>query len=671
MLKRLLKSEAVIRTVGGLTAGYIKLVYATSRLVRDPPDQVERIVPNCPLICAMWHGQGLMVPTIRPSDDLKVAVMVSRHLDGDFVHAALARFGMGTVRGAGAGGKRKNKGGFSALRESVAALKDGTTVALTADVPPGPARKAGLGIVTIARHSGRPILPCAVVTSRYWRLNTWSGFTLNLPFSRLVFAAGELIHVPHDAGDSELEAARRAVEDQLNTAMARAYELAGVGEQGWPGGDAPARFGLLLRTYRGFSRLAQAGAPLLLRYRQRQGKEEPERLGERVAKPGAPRPDGTLIWFHAASVGETNAILPLIAALEERRPDLAVLLTTGTVTSARLARERLPARAIHQYVPLDTPRFMERFLRHWQPDLVVLTESEIWPNLIHAVRARAIPIVLVNGRVSQRSYRRWRRWSSVSRPLFTGLDLVLAQNERYAGYFRRLGVREVRAAGNLKMDSPPPAAEKKTLSALAERLGERPVFLAASTHPGEDEMVLEAHQALKRRLPGLLTVIVPRHPHRGAEIAALLNGQGIAFSQRSREEEPAKEHDVYLADTIGELGLFYALAPVAFIGGSLVSHGGQNPVEAIKQDTAVLTGPHVHNFSDTFAALRREKACFEVGSADELAERADELLTGEAARKQVLERARTTIAGMSGALDASLEALDAYLPPRKERRRAS
>ncbi len=671
MLKGLLKSKAFAVLSGRIMAAYIRFIRRTSSMTDDPPGFVQKNLPDHPLLIAMWHGQGLLLPYIRPSDDIKVAIMVAKHLDGDIVDAAVTTFGMTTIRGAGAGRKGKDKGGFEALRACMVAIRNDNTIALTADIPPGPARKAGLGLVTLAKLTGRGILPCAVVTKHYLKLNTWSGFTLNLPFSKMVMACGEQIRVPRHASSEELEAARQLLEDSINEVTARAYRVAGTRERGIPSDKDPVAYGLMLRTYVAGTRLLQPTAPLLLKYRERQGKEEAGRTDERLGLPSAQRKPGFLVWLHAASVGEANAILHLIEKLMHQRPDLQVLLTTGTVTSAKLARARLPEKAIHQYVPLDTPDFMKRFFDHWQPDAAILTESEIWPNLIREARLRKVPLLLVNGRISPRSFKRWRSRFKVARPLFSSLDLVLAQNDRYAGYFERLGSRNVLAAGNLKMDAPPPPADKASLGRLKKAIGTRPVFLAASTHPGEDEIIAGTHRALKKELTDLLTIIVPRHPNRGAEICEMLQGENLSCSQRTKQDAPSASHDTYVADTIGELGLFYDLARVSFVGGSLVKHGGQNPIEAIMHKSAVLTGPNVHNFEEAYAALQEARACIEVKSMEELSTQALRLFQDEKARKGLIARAQSEADEMRGALDLTLDALEGYLPPAKEKRRAS
>lgn len=665
MVQRFLSSKAFASVIGLVMAGYIKLIRSTSRLQDDPPGFIDKVLPETPLVIAMWHGQGLLLPFIRPRDDIKVAVMVARHIDGDIVDRTLKHFGMSTIRGAGAGRKGKDKGGFAALRACMTAIKDDTTVALTGDIPPGPARKSGPGMPTLAKLSGRAILPCAVVTNRYFKLNTWSGFTVNLPFSRMVMAGGDLIRVPRHANAEELEVARQQLEDSLNEVTARAYRIAGTSESGITTPEDPVAFGRILKTYIGLTRMFQPMARSLLRYRERQGKEDAARMIERLGFPSAPRIQGHLVWFHAASVGETIAVLDLIKRLLDERKGLKVLLTTGTVTSANLAMRRLPEkRAIHQYIPLDSPDFMTRFFDHWKPHTIILTESEIWPNMIREARLRKIPMLLVNGRMSPRSFRRWRSRIRIARQLFSKLDLVLAQNDRYAGYFERLGSRNVISAGNLKTDASPLPVEAQALAALKKSVGKRPVFLAASTHNGEEEIISKAHKILAEDMPELLTIIVPRHPDRGSVICAQLRATDLDCKLRSRNESPGK-CDIYIADTIGELGLFYSLSPVAFIGGSLVSHGGQNPIEAISHGSLVLAGPHVHNFEEAYEDLRKANACVEVTSAEDVVENVSKYLGDADARKRMNSRAQEAVELMQGALEKTLEALDSFLPKRE------
>jgi 3-deoxy-D-manno-octulosonic-acid transferase len=666
MMKRILRSDAFLSVAGWLAAAYIRLVYRTSRVIEEPHEIEASMAPDYPLIAAMWHGQFLMIPTLV-TRNFKVRCMVARHGDAEFVGRALARFGMGLIRGAGAGGRKKDRGGVYALRAALATLKEGVNVAMTAEVPPGPARIAGSGIVTLARLSGRPIIPVAVATSRFMTFNSWSRFTINLPFSTLAVTRSDPIIVPPDATETELEAARQAVEDGLNRATRRAYELVGRDAADATPVKAGGRVspGWSFRVYRAFSRIIHPLAGTILRRRSQRGKEVPERLNERMGIASIARPDKKLVWFHAASVGETNVVLPLLHVLHKQRPDLSILLTTVTVTSARIAASRLPPRAIHQFIPLDTPAFVERFLDHWRPSTALFIESEIWPNLIMDADRRRIPLVLLNARMSDRSFRRWLKLKGLSHPIFSRFAVVLAQSDTLAKRLTRLGARKVIAAGNLKFDSPPPAADPAELSRLKAAIADRPVFLAASTHPGEDEIIVEVHRALSASRPDLLTIIAPRHPERGGAIASLIMSHAIGAAQRSAGGAIGPETGIYVADTLGELGLFYRLAPFALIGGSLVPHGGQNPIEAVKLGAGVITGPHWHNFPEVYQALAEGGGCRFVTSQEDLIQTAKALFDDPASLDLMRARAAKTVDELSGALGRTWEALVPILPPKE------
>ncbi len=665
MLKRLMRSEAFLSVSSRMAAAYLRLIRNRAAIRCDPADPDAYLTPFAPCIIAMWHGQFMMIPAMAPTR-IRFRCMVATHGDGELVSRTLERFNFGLIRGAGAGSRRKDRGGAKALRAALNTIAEGTSVSMTADVPPGPARQVGTGIVTLARLSGRPVVPVAVATSHFRTLNTWSRFTVNLPSSRLAMVFGVPVYVPREATPDTLEKARLMIENRLNAATSHAYALVGrdMGETlpAIVGGSIPR--GLTLRAYRALSQGLNPAAGLFLRRRSRQGKELPERLGERMGHASADRPETTLIWFHAASVGETNAILPLIDALRRERPELGILLTTVTVTSSRIAASRLPKGAIHQFIPLDTPTFVSRFFDHWRPDLALFTESEIWPNLILEAKERGVPLALLNARMSDRSFRRWQKMRGLSRALFSRFDLVLAQSEKLAKRLGRLGAPKVIAAGNLKFDAPPPPIDMAALSQLRTAMRGRPLFLAASTHPGEDEIIAGVHKTLKADHPQLLTIIVPRHPERGRAIAAMAAGLGVNARLRSQGEMPEEATDLYVSDTIGELGVYYSLAPFAFIGGSLIPHGGQNPIEAVKLGAAVITGPHRHNFREVFETIADKGGCRFVADAEELTAVVGELLRDPGSLAALRGGAEVAITECSGALKRTLDALEPYLPPK-------
>ena len=657
------------RLAGSALAGMISLVRRTSRVVYEPADALQRLAADHPLIVATWHGQFMMTSGFRPSPETKVAAMVARHGDAELIGAAMAKFGVELIRGAGAGGRKKDRGGAYALRQAVRYLKDGYSLVMTADVPPGPARRAGIGIVMIARMSGRPIVPCAAATSRFRALNTWSRMTINLPGSKLAYVAGDPIWVSADAGEAELEFARAA-------------------------GGASAQRGHRprLRARRRRREARHAAEPAGCERPARRSGFPPQGLPcqhepaapHRAAHPQDPRAQWQggsasprrAAWPRDDGASQRRAVLGACrqcrrdqrraaghrSARQRARPISNFLLTTGTVTSAGLAERRLGPRALHQYVPLDAPEYAARFLEHWRPDLAVFTESEVWPSLILETAARNIPIALVNARLSHKSRRRWQRNKSTAVPLFGRFSIILAQNDRLALGFSSLGARNVLSVGNLKIDAPPPPVDLNELERLKAALGNRPVFAAASTHEGEEETIAAAHRALSRRFENLCTIIAPRHPERGTALSEMLKDLGFTVAQRSLGAVPGPRTDIYIADTIGELGTLYALSPVAFIGGSLIDRGGQNPIEAVRHGVAVLTGPHWQNFRDAYRTLLRHDGAIEVKSAADIAAAVAKLLDGPAELQRMRSGATQALTTLSGALDKTVEALLRYIP---------
>jgi len=414
---------------------------------------------------------------------------------------------------------------------------------------------------------------------------------------------------------------------------------------------------MLHSLYRGLTYIGGPAVRLYLDRRRAAGKEDPLRAGERLGHAARPRPAGPLVWVHAASVGEANSVLVLIDKVLARSPDATVLLTTGTVTSAELMARRLPARAIHQYVPVDLPGAVARFLDHWRPDLALWIESEIWPNLLAAVRARGIPAALVNARMSARSFRRWRYAPGLARGLLATFRVVLAQTEGDAERLRGLGAAGVACVGNLKFSAEPPPADPEPLDALRGACAGRTVWLFASSHPGEDAIAAEVHEALAGRLPGLLTIVAPRHPHRGPDIAALMRSRGLDAARRAEGALPQGGDAVYVADTMGELGLLYRLAPVVCMGGSFIPHGGQNPVEPAQLGCAVVYGPHMWNFAEITRQLEEAGGAVAVADPAGLAAAAVRLLTDDAGRAAVVAGARCVTEHNRRVVDRALDAL--------------
>jgi 3-deoxy-D-manno-octulosonic-acid transferase len=384
---------------------------------------------------------------------------------------------------------------------------------------------------------------------------------------------------------------------------------------------APPR-SLLLRLYLAVSRRSAAFARRALERRRAEGKEDGARLGERMGEAGRPRPEGQLAWFHAASVGEAASLIELLRRLQQTRPELGCLVTTVTVTSAEFLADRLPETCIHQYVPMDVVPWVKRFLGHWRPDLAVWTESELWPAMLCETHAAGVPMLLINARISNRSFRRWRLLGGMAPALLARFDRILAQDDLAGEQLALLGADPERLTveGSLKEGAAPLPYDEAERVRLAKAFAGRPVWLAASTHPGEEEAALAAHARARRALPMLALILAPRHPARGDALAEMLRGRGLSVAQRSKGEAIGVDTDVYLADTLGEMGLWYRVASVSFVGGSLVEVGGHNPFEPALLGSAILYGPHVRNFIDAYRRLASVGAAVLVRSDADLGE---------------------------------------------------
>lgn len=398
-------------------------------------------------------------------------------------------------------------------------------------------------------------------------------------------------------------------------------------------------------------------------YRTSRGKEDPLRRCERYGHASVERPAGPLVWVHAASVGESAAVTPLVRAIAA--DGISVLMTTGTMTSATLVAERLGDCVIHQYVPLDLGPSIHRFLDHWSPDVAIVAESEIWPTTLMELNRRRIPQVLVNARLSDRSFKRWKSAPWLAEALMETLAHVVAQSDVDGERFHLLGARAVSVAGNLKADTAPPPSPGAALDEMIAALGERPRWAALSTHAGEETLAGEVHRKLAASHPGLLTIVVPRHTTRGDEIEAELTGAGLKVARRSRGDLPDAETDILLGDTMGEMGLYLRLTDIAFLGKSVTGEGGQNPLEAAMLGTAILSGRYVQNFRDAYQRLLKNGGAKIVRDGDTLAACLVQILDDPAALARMKRASATTVEEMRGALPRTMQALQPFLHPLK------
>lgn len=386
-----------------------------------------------------------------------------------------------------------------------------------------------------------------------------------------------------------------------------------------------------------------------LRRRVGRGKEEPSRLRERFGHASLPRPQGRLLWLHAASVGEVQSMLTLVRALLAQESDSHILITTGTVTSAALVAQQNLPRTIHQFTPVDTYFSVKRFLDHWRPDMALWVESEFWPQLLLQAKRRRIPVILVNARLSSKSFQGWKRWKFFAQQILDCFTVIYAGSGDDAARLRALGAHDVIEAGNLKFDAASLPVDAAAIATLSAQIGDRPLWLAASTHANEEHRVGLAHQRIATQFPNLLTIIAPRHAARGDAIETDLRNDGLSVARRSKGEAVTSDTQIYLADTMGELGTFYHLADIVFLGGSLIAHGGHNPLEPARQHCAILSGKHVHNFSDIVKKMQQSQAIRLVDDHEALASTVVELLRNKDLVQDLASNAQHVVESARGA----------------------
>ena len=385
----------------------------------------------------------------------------------------------------------------------------------------------------------------------------------------------------------------------------------------------------MLKLYKFLTDISHPALISLLNRRQNNGKELPERIKERKGIPSKKRPETSLVWVHAASVGEAQAVLVLINLLLRYNEKLHILVTTGTITSAELMKDKLPDRAFHQFYPLDYMNWVERFLEYWQPDFILWMESEIWPNMLQTINSHNIPTVLINAKLSNSSFKNWKFIKNTARTLLSSFSLILTQTQKDAERFKILGAKNVRYTDNLKYSAKALPACDTDFKALLGSIGNRPIWLYASTHNGEEALACRVHQTLKNSIPDILTIIIPRHPERGKSIQSEINTYKLSSILRNETKQlPDYETDIYIANTLGELGLFYRATPIACIGRSFSNDGGggHNPIEAAQLNCAILHGKHVQNLQEIYDEIGNANASIQVNTEQELVNTISDLL---------------------------------------------
>jgi 3-deoxy-D-manno-octulosonic-acid transferase len=431
-----------------------------------------------------------------------------------------------------------------------------------------------------------------------------------------------------------------------------------------------AKMSALFSLYRAVTRVSAPVLGALLHFRLRRGKEDGMRIGERRGVASRARPHGPLVWIHAASVGEAQSALILLDSIKTRLAGAHVMVTTGTLTSAVLMERRLPAFAFHHFVPLDHPAYTARFLDHWHPDLALWMESELWPNMLHDIARRGIPAILLNARLSDRSFARWGFAPGFARQLLSAFSLILAQSKEDARRFESLGAANVAITNNIKYSASPLHVDDLAFSTLRLAVQERPLWVYASTHAGEEKLGCDMHKRLKEIWPDLLTILVPRHPERREDVAAACFESGLKFALRSQSLAlPGPDDDIYIADTLGELGLFYALSPISMIGRSFSNDGGggHNPVEAAQFGCAVLTGPNNQYQRGLYDGMAEHGAVLECKTPEDLFAHLRDLLANPGHLDEQRKKSRTFVENSDDVITLVLNALAPYLKALEER----
>ena len=396
----------------------------------------------------------------------------------------------------------------------------------------------------------------------------------------------------------------------------------------------------------------------ILELRLKANKEDPKRISERQGNPTLPRPDGTLIWIHAASVGEAQSTLILIKSITDIKPDAQFMITSGTVTSAKLMAERLPDNAFHQYYPLDRPDWVNSFIEHWKPDMILWMESELWPNMLGAIKAAKIPALLVNARLSNKSYNAWNLCSGMAKELLSTFEIILCQTTQDQARFEKLGAPKAVTTDNVKFSAAPLPISNTNLEKMQTAIADRPTWVFASTHDGEEQLACRIHQTLKQKVPNLLTIIVPRHPERRDDIMATCKTMKVHATLRTDDKNlPTSETEIYVADTLGELGLFYTLSQIAVIGRSFSNDGGggHNPIEAAQMKCAVLTGPNVQYQQQLFNEMFAVNAAYQLDDKTELLQALRTLFDDEQMRHDAIARAEKFAGKKTGVIKTVME----------------
>ena len=360
-------------------------------------------------------------------------------------------------------------------------------------------------------------------------------------------------------------------------------------------------------------------SPIIIIYRIIKKKEDPRRFLEKIGNFNKKNTNDNLIWFHGSSVGEILSIIPLIEKLEKRKNIKKILITSNTLSSAKIIKKLKLKKTFHQFFPLDTEFLVEKFLNHWKPKAVFFIESEIWPNMIMKIKEKNIPLILLNARITKKSFKKWNSLPSFSKKIFNEFDLCLGQNNKTCNYLKILGAKNIKKIGNLKFSQTISELKNKSNDKIKRKFKKKKIiFSAISTHNGEEMFCGKVHAFLKKKYKNIITVIIPRHVNRANEIKDDLNSNNLKVHLHTSSKPVNIDTDIYLVDTFGETKSFLKLSKIAFMGKSIFAQGGQNPLEAARLGNRIIHGPNIENFTEVYDFIRKQGISTKIKSAKDL-----------------------------------------------------
>lgn len=594
-------SSGLKKLISYIALTYVFFVFSTSKITIRISSESQKLLEKSVALPCLWHNRILLIPYLMKKFG-SFAAVISMHKDGDFLSEFLMRYGHSSIRGS------SRKGAFNAMKGIVESLKNKTSVFITPDGPLGPRYNINGNITSISSKYSAPVIPVCYSARNSKALKTWDKFVIPLPFNNIILEIADPLVFDEDATEESkkelLQKTMMAQSERLDREVASEKEGVFLIPR--------AMFSL----YRFSSYIAHPFIRIYLNFRVKNGKETEDSIEEKLGYPSADRPSGKLLWVHAASVGESKSVLPIIEILSKKHK-LNVLITTSTLTGAEFIKGKIASnkKLIHQFIVLDTPQNVKKFFNYWKPNAAVFIDSEIWPNVLYDAK---FPIILANGRISPKSFYYWNIIPNAFNFVTRNLSVISPTTKQDADFFNILGVRDkIVSLGNLKNAAPPLEYDSSEYTKLKKALvGFN--FLCASTHADEEANILQHFKN-----SGVNIIIAPRHPNRAKEIAEYAEKIGFEVLMRSVANTPkftSKKPKVYVIDKLGELGLWYKLADISFVGGSFIQVGGHNVIEAAQLGAPVIVGPQTYNFTDAISHLKEYDAIIQVNTFEELKE---------------------------------------------------